>query len=125
MREFRTARVSAVQKDTGMVSVIYLDQEDSATDYLPCLTHGEEYNLPKVEDVVLVAGLSGGAYSAVVLGTFWSRAKLPPCQDGPWAKNLTDDVSMEVNDDVLTVRASDLVLETKGRRISLLEMAGD
>lgn len=125
MGEFRIARVSAVQKDTGMVSVIYADQEDSATDYLPFLTHGEEYNPPKVDDIVLVASLSGGAYSAVVLGTFWSRAKMPPCHDGPWAKSLTDNVSMEAGDDILTVRANDLVLETTGRRISLLELAGD
>lgn len=125
MNGMRIAKVSAVQRETGMVSVIYTDQEDSATDYLPFLTYGEEYHPPQVDDIVLVAGLSDGTYSSVVIGTFWNRSNIPPNKKAPWAKGLTDTVGISVENDIVSVQAKDIVLETGGRRISLKGLAGD
>lgn len=125
MNGMRIAKVSSVQRETGMVSVIYTDQEDSATDYLPFLTYGEEYHPPQVDDIVLVAGLSDGTYSSVVVGTFWNKSNIPPNNGVPWAKELTDTVGISVENDIITVRAKDIMLETDGRCISLSELAGD
>ncbi len=73
----RIGTVSSIDKENGMVSVIYNDRGGKVTPLLPFLSLNDEYKMPQVGDKVFVAHLSNGTESAVVLGKYWNKARRP------------------------------------------------
>lgn len=73
----RLGRVSAIDYDKGMISVLYTDRDESATDYLPVLSFNGEYKMPAVGSYVAVAHLSNGSAAGIVLGNYWNEANRP------------------------------------------------
>lgn len=71
----RIGKVSAVDLEKGLVSVVYADRDSSVTALLPMLSH--RYFMPEPGDQVLVLHLSNGAEAGVVLGRFFSDKNLP------------------------------------------------
>ncbi len=74
--EIRLGKVSAVDYATGMVRVVYHEKDDSVTRLIPLISN--EYEMPQVEDQVLVLHLSNGAEAGVVMGRPWSEKNKPP-----------------------------------------------
>ncbi len=74
--EIRLGKISAIDYATGMVRVVYHEKDDSVTRLIPLLS--SEYNMPAVEDQVLVLHLSNGTEAGVVLGRPWSEKNKPP-----------------------------------------------
>lgn len=127
MEIIRIGTVSAVDKDTGMVSVVYQDQDDGTTGYLPYFSPGDEYKPPAVNDMVLVAHLSNGTTRGIVIGKFWNKANKPPVPDTGWYKKLSEKSSMryEKESDTLYITAPKIVLECGGKVINVTDLAGE
>ena len=122
MDAIRIGYVSAVEKKSGMVAVIYPGEEDTATDFLPYLAPGNEYCPPKVDDMVLVAYHSDGA-QGVCLGTYWNRDNLPPFIDGvqkTYAKNSY--IRYDRKQDAIEISAGNIILKCGGRSLSVSDL---
>ncbi len=120
----RIAKISSVQRETGMVSVVFLDQDDSATDYMPYFAFAGEFLLPQAGDMVLVADLDSGACSHIVLGGFWNKANIPPDPETVWTKKVDDRTGISARDGVIMIHARDVIVDTGEKRVSLTELAG-
>ncbi len=81
----KTGRVSKVDPDTGMVSVIFEDEEDATTVLLPVLqplvkayessASRVAFSPPAVGEYV-VADMTGSS-RGIILGTYWNRSNTP------------------------------------------------
>lgn len=67
-------RISSIDYAAGMARVTYPDRGGAVTPPLPMLA--EQYHMPQVGDLVLVADLSNGA-QGVILGKFWTQKNVP------------------------------------------------
>lgn len=67
----RKGTVSSIDRDKGMVSVLFEEQDGAVTGMLPCLDRAEGAGPPAVGSQVVVADLEDGG--AVVLGTIADR----------------------------------------------------
>lgn len=67
-------RISSIDYAAGMARVTYPDRGGAVTPPLPMLA--EQYHMPQVGDLVLVADLSNGA-QGVILGKFWTQKHVP------------------------------------------------
>lgn len=81
MNETRVGRVSKINYEDGTIEVLYTDRDNEVTAELPVLNFGNEYHMPKIDDMVMVMHLSNGCEMGVVLGTFWSGGN-PPQESG-------------------------------------------
>lgn len=73
----RIGRVSKIDYERGMVAVTYPDLDGATTAFLPVLTHGDEYKMPKVGDNVTVLHYSSGQSRGVVIGSSWGKENRP------------------------------------------------
>lgn len=122
MEIIRVGYVSAVDRKKGMVSVTYTDKDKSTTEYLPYLTFGSEYKMPDIKDMVLVAHLSNGMASAVVIGGFWNKTNIPKVEDSTgWKKFISKDAYMDYDKDTntLKIHAPRLVLSCQNGSLCL------
>lgn len=71
--ELRIGKVSTVNYKTGMISVIYEEENNAVTAKMPCLSFNGEYKMPKADDYVAVAYLSNGSSIGLILGSFWNE----------------------------------------------------
>lgn len=74
---FRVGKVSSVDYENGMLQVVYSDKDNEVTTKLPYANFGNEYNMPKIGEQVMVAHLSNGTGRGVVLGSMWNKKNLP------------------------------------------------
>lgn len=74
---FRIGKVSSVNYESGMVQVLYSDKDNAVTTNLPYANFGNEYNMPKIGEQVLVAHLSNGTSRGVVIGGMWNKRNIP------------------------------------------------
>ena len=124
MEGMRLGVVSAIEKDTGMVQVIFVDTGD-ASDYLPYLTYGKEYYPPRINSMVLVAGLASESGNHVVLGGFWNKVDVPPISENTdWKKIISNNAHFEYSDDTLFIKAPNIIFDVDGKKINLLEILG-
>lgn len=122
----RVGYVSSVDKKKGMVSVTYSGKDTSTTELLPYLTFGGEYKLPKIKDMVLVAHLSNGVASAVVIGGFWNKSNKPDIKDTTvWKKFISEGAYMEFEKNTLTIHAPRLVLSCQDGTFCLNDFLND
>lgn len=123
MDMIRVGYVSAVDKDSGMVSVVYPGNEDATTDFLPYLSPGNEYFPPKVDDMVLVAYHSEGA-QGICLGTYWNKENTPPCVNGAYKKYSDNSyVQYDKDRDVIILSATDILLKCGDKVIAASDLA--
>lgn len=69
----RIGEVSSVNYKTGMVSVVYKDQDNAVTDMLPCLSLDDEYKMPAVGDDVVCLHFPNGMAAGICLGKYWNE----------------------------------------------------
>ena len=72
----RIGKISSIDYKSGKASVTYEDLNDSTTASFSFLAW--QYWMPKEGDQVLVAHLSNGTCSAVILGPVWHDGHRPP-----------------------------------------------
>ena len=60
----RLGKISSINYTAGKARVVYEDRDDSVTSELPFLAL--QYNIPKVDDLVVVACFSNGTVSGVI-----------------------------------------------------------
>jgi phage baseplate assembly protein V len=111
-RIIRCGYVSAVDYAKGYVKVTYPDLDDSVTDWLPMMTNGGEYKMPKVGQQVVAAHLPNGQDSGFVLGEYWSDDDAPKSSGaGVFRKDMGEGCYMELNGGTLTIKAPNIVLD--------------
>ena len=71
----RLGKISSINYTAGKARVVYEDRDDSVTSELPFLAL--QYNIPKVDDLVIVACFSNGTVSGVILGPVYNSANTP------------------------------------------------
>ena len=72
----RIGKISSINYQKGTARITYEDKSDSTTAMFLFLAW--QYWMPKVGDQVLVAHLSNGSCSAVILGPVWHDGHRPP-----------------------------------------------
>lgn len=78
MNEVRVGRVSSINYEAGTARIVYSDKSEKGTAELPVFCGFGEYQMPKVDDQVLVLHLSNDSSMGIVMGRFWSERLLPP-----------------------------------------------
>lgn len=71
----RLGKISSINYGAGKARVVYEDRDSSVTSELPFLAN--QYNMPKVNDLVVVACFSNGTVSGVILGPIYHAANKP------------------------------------------------
>ncbi len=87
----RVGLVSSVNQDTGMVRVTYPDRDREVTPELPFFKMGNEYQMPEVNDMVLVLHLSNDSSMGIVMGGFWNDEELPVSGTDVFRKGFSRD----------------------------------
>ncbi len=87
----RIGTVSKIDKENGMVSVVYPDRDNNVTDLVPCISFNDEYKMPKVGDKVFLAHLSNGTEAALAFGKFWNEANKPLDKEDTYRKQFDYD----------------------------------
>lgn len=126
MNEIRIGKVSSVNYAAGTVRIVYKDKSDKGTAELPVFCGMGEYQMPKVDDQVLVLHLSNDSSIGIVMGRFWT-GKIPPVIHGPGAyqKNLSDDGTAFIQhlaNGILTIRSGEVALQGNAGIITLSEL---
>ncbi len=110
--ENRLGKISAVDYATGMVRVVYHEKDDDVTRLIPLLSN--EYQMPQVDDQVLVLHLSNGSEAGVVMGRPWSAKNKPPeGAAGLYRKDLArtpGEAMIRYQGGVLTFQAASVVV---------------
>jgi phage baseplate assembly protein gpV len=110
--EIRLGKVSAIDYATGMVRVVYHEKHDSVTRLIPLISN--EYEMPEVEDQVLVLHLSNGTEAGVVIGRPWSEKNKPPeGAAGLYRKEMArtpGEAMIRYKDGTLTLKAGSVVV---------------
>lgn len=122
MDGIRIGHVTAVDKKHGMVCVSYQDKDYATTGFLPYLTYASEYKMPKVNDMVLVAHLSNGMASEVVIGGFWNKGNVPDVKDSTgWKKFISESSYLEfdVESNTLRIHAPNIVFSCSDGTVNL------
>ncbi len=99
----RIGFVSSINPGAGTVQITYQDRDRMVTGDMPVLAFGGEYDIPEVNDMVLVAHLSNDLASGIVIGRFWNDSMLPKEQD--WYKRIGPDILLKKEGEILEIRA--------------------
>lgn len=73
----RVGKISSINYKSGTARITYEDKGGSTTAEMPFLALAWQYWMPRVGDQVLVAHLSNGTSSAVILGAVWHSGHRP------------------------------------------------
>lgn len=112
--ELRIGKVSTVNYKTGMVSVIYEEENNAVTAKMPCLSFNGEYKMPKADDYVAVAYLSNGSSIGLILGSFWNEKNRPKHPGkGVYHKEFAPNAYIHYDKDTLTLYAPNVKVITK------------
>ena len=71
----RIGRISKINYEKGSAEVTYPDRDDMVTQEIPFISY--EYNMPDVDDLVLVTHISGAIEDGVIIGKFFNDDNLP------------------------------------------------
>lgn len=108
----RCGYVSAVDPDKGYVQMTYPDLDDAVSDWLPMMTNGNEYRMPKIGQQMVALHLPNGQDSGFVLGGYWSDDDKPESTgEGVFRKDLGEGCYLECKDGTLTIHASTIKIE--------------
>lgn len=126
MNETRVGRVSKINYEDGTIEVLYTDRDNEVTAELPVLNFGNEYHMPKIDDMVMVMHLSNGCEMGVVLGTFWSKGNQPPeSGEGLYRKEYSSkpgEAYTRFRNGILEIKADSIVFKTSAGTASLSEI---
>ena len=120
--EIRVGKISSVDYESGMVRVVYEDQDDAVTRPIPLLSF--EYLMPEVDDMVLVLHLSNGTEMGVVMGRPWSEQRVPPENGkGFYRKDFHNEAGKaylrfaEQENETMTLHVKNLIIEAENTTV--------
>lgn len=87
----RIGVVSKIDRENGMISIVYEDRDGKVTQQIPFLNFNDEYKMPKAGDHVAVMHLSNGVEMGVVLGKYWNEADKPVDPEDTYRKQFDYD----------------------------------
>lgn len=118
-RHIRIGKVSSIDYTNGMIKVVYPDLDNSVTDDLPYLTFNNEYQMPCINDDVLVVHLSNGQAAGICAGTYWNVQNVPRASGkGVYRKEFNsespNEAYLECESGIMTLHSRDLSLLLDG-----------
>ena len=126
MGDLRVGRVTSVDYESGTVSVLYRDRDNQEIDGIPILSMNNEYLMPKINDMVLVAHLSNKNAVGIMLGKFYNDSN-PPAVHGKniYHKEYTNTVGKaythyDSESDTLTIYAKHIKVENEDTSKTIL-----
>ncbi len=118
-RTIRCGYVSAIDYDKGYVQMTYPDLDGAVSDWLPMMTVGTEYKMPKVGQQMVAMHLPNGMDSGFVLGGYWSEDDKPTSTgEGVFRKDMGEGCYMEFSGGTLTIHASEIKLEADSIKLT-------
>jgi phage baseplate assembly protein gpV len=116
----RIGRVSSMNKETGMVRVVYKDK-NSTTSELPVFNFSGEYKMPRVGQLVLVLHLSNDSSTGIVMGSFWNKANKPKTSE--YQKDFKEGKAYEKYEEKQYIlHAENIVFQCEEGQISVKEL---
>lgn len=120
MAEARIGKVTSINYKKGMARVTYADKDKNVTQELPFLAG--EYNMPEINQQVLVLHLTNGNEMGIIIGTLWSNKSKPVDEndkeygkEGVYRKNFTVDrknyIMWDPDKEELTIKAKTIVVD--------------
>lgn len=120
MAQARIGKVTSIDYKKGMARVTYADKDKNVTQELPFLAG--EYNIPEINQQVIVLHLSNGNEMGVILGTLWSNKTKPTDEndkeygkEGVYRKNFSKDkktyMMYDPDTDELIIKAKTIRLD--------------
>ncbi len=115
----RIGKISNVLYEKGLVEVTYEDRDNDVTNPIPCLTLGNEYNMPCIGDLVLVAHLDNDFTDAICLGTFWNDTVFNGAKKRKYIKKISENTKVEENDGNLSIFSNNFIFVKDGEKINI------
>lgn len=72
----RIGRISSINREAGMARIVYSDKNSTSSE-IPLFNFNNEYNPPKIGELVLVIHLSNDSSTAIIMGGFWNAEHRP------------------------------------------------
>lgn len=122
MSEIRIGRISSVNYAKGTARVVYSDKNNATTPMLPILSY--EYNMPEIDDLVLVLNTSNGKGEAVIIGSFWGQKLPDESGKGLYKKNLckSGDAYLKCAGNNITMKGGSVTFQGSTGSITLDEI---
>ena len=116
----RIGRISGINKETGMVRVVYKDK-NSTTSELPVFNFGGEYKMPQVGQLVLVLHLSNDSSTGIVMGSFWNKTNKPKASE--YQKDFKEGKAYEKYEEKqYLLHAENIIFQCEEGQISVKEL---
>lgn len=116
----RIGRISSMNKETGMVRVVYKDK-NSTTSELPVFNFGGEYKMPQVGQLVLVLHLSNDSSTGIVMGSFWNKTNKPKASE--YQKDFKEGKAYEKYEEKqYLLHAENIIFQCEEGQISVKEL---
>lgn len=100
----RVGTVMKVDKAAGKVQV---QETENTTVMLPLVTFGNEYNMPKVGDDVIVLHFAEGSSKGVCLGTYYGGDNVPKANNG-YRKDFDNESFIACKNGKFEINASEI-----------------
>lgn len=114
----RIAKVSSVDRENGMIRVIFESMGNMVSQLMPVLNFNGEYKLPEVDDEILVLKLTNESYTGIALSAFWSQANAPEVSDNTvYHKdfgNSPNEAFIDFDGHTLIIHAPKIKIEEEG-----------
>lgn len=72
----RIGRISSINREAGTARIVYSDKNSTSSE-IPLFNFNNEYNPPKIGELVLVIHLSNNSSTAIIMGGFWNAEHRP------------------------------------------------
>lgn len=72
----RIGRISSINREAGTARIVYSDKNSTSSEF-PLFNFNNEYNPPKIGELVLVIHLSNDSSTAIIMGGFWNVEHRP------------------------------------------------
>lgn len=120
MEEVKIGTISSIDKECGMISVIY-EEHGETTEALPCANFNDEYKPPEIGAKVIV--LQNGEGGIVLCG-LWNEENPAPVTSGTYIKKLGNDAFIQYDDrtKTLTIKAENIQFKTLNGNINLSDI---
>ncbi len=116
----RIGRISSMNKETGMVRVVYKDK-NSTTSELPVFNFSGEYKAPQVGQLVLVLHLSNDSSTGIVMGSFWNKVNKPKTSE--YQKDFKEGKAYEKYEEKQYIlHAENIIFQCEEGQISVKEL---
>lgn len=119
----RLGKISTINYERGMASVVYPDRNNEPSPDFPFFS--TTYEMPKVDDMVVVILLPNSTAKGFILGVPWSSVNIPPeAGKGIFCKHFSDGAYVKYNANTKEMEVSAEQVKIKSLTVEELTVSG-